>query len=339
MRWLGEALPDRNTEDNERGVAGVLVAGLMLVLLGAGAMAVDVGQVYAERAELQNAADAGALMAADVCSDASGCDVWLVTEQAEALANANSKDGRSEVTEVDTSVTGQVTVRTSTWNGVSNEGFLTKLFAQALPAPPVTVGAYAIATWEYPTKGVSKLPLTFATCEFIDDGLPHKILTSGAETCEALNPSGQEVPGGFAWLSPNGDEPCEVIAEVGEWNKVSSGASLPNECKYLFDASLSGKVIAIPVYGYTCAGFPADSTLWGNSCTGNNVHYMTEKWAGFQILAWNFPGLVHDPAPKKFSGSEKGIYGTFLGYSADPQDFTGGTTTPSGNVIVTRLIE
>lgn len=339
MRWLKRAFPKKDSPERDRGVSGVLVAGLMLVLIGAGAMAVDVGQIYAERAELQNAADAGALMAADLCSETGGCDLALVTEQAESLADANSKDGRSEVTEVDTTVTGQVTVRTSTWNGVSNEGFLTKLFAQALAAPPVSVGAYAVATWEYPTKGVSKLPLTFATCEFVDNGLPQKVLTSGAETCAALNPSGQEIPGGFAWLNPNGDEPCEVIAEVGEWNPVSSGASLPNECKYLFDSSLSGKVIAIPVYAYTCKGFPNNPALWGNSCTGNNVYYMIEKWAGFQILAWDFPGQTYDPAPKKFTSSEKGIYGTFMGFSADPNDFTGGTTTPNGNVVVTKLIE
>lgn len=339
MRWLTNAIPDKRSPENERGVSGVLVAGLMLVLIGAGAMAVDVGQIYAERAELQNAADAGALMAADICSETGGCDLDTVTTQAESLADANSKDGRTEVTEVDLTVPGQVTVRTSTWNGVSNDGFLTKLFAQALAAPPVKVGTYAVATWEYPAKGVSRLPLTFATCEFIDDGLPHKVLTSGTETCKATNPSGQEIPGGFAWIDPNGDDPCEVVAEVGEWNKVSSGASLPNECKYLFDSSLSGKIIAIPVYAYTCAGFPPNPALWGTSCTGNNVHYMIEKWAGFRIEAWDFPGQKYDPAPTKFTAGEKGIYGTFLGYSADPNEFSGGSTTPNGNVVVTKLVE
>ncbi len=59
--------------DKERGAAGVLVAVMMLVLIGAGAMAVDVGQIYAERAQLQNAADAGALAVAQSCRKAGAC--------------------------------------------------------------------------------------------------------------------------------------------------------------------------------------------------------------------------------------------------------------------------
>ena len=45
---------------------------MMLVLIGAGAMAVDVGQIYAERAQLQNAADAGAMAVAKQCHEAGG---------------------------------------------------------------------------------------------------------------------------------------------------------------------------------------------------------------------------------------------------------------------------
>mgnify|MGYP000270931496 CR=1 FL=1 len=61
--------------DRERGAVGVLVAVMMLVLIGAGAMAVDVGQIYAERAQLQNVADAGAMAAAQRCHKAGGCTV------------------------------------------------------------------------------------------------------------------------------------------------------------------------------------------------------------------------------------------------------------------------
>ncbi len=59
----------RRAEDNEKGAAGVLVAVMMLVLIGVGAIAVDVGQIYAERAGLQNAADAGALAGARLFAD------------------------------------------------------------------------------------------------------------------------------------------------------------------------------------------------------------------------------------------------------------------------------
>ena len=55
---------------DERGVIGVLVAVLIGggVLTGMGALVVDVGQLYQERAELQNGADAAALGVAKSCA-------------------------------------------------------------------------------------------------------------------------------------------------------------------------------------------------------------------------------------------------------------------------------
>ena len=54
---------------NERGGISVMVALLMVVLLGAAAVAIDTGLIYAERAELQNGADAAALAIAEECAN------------------------------------------------------------------------------------------------------------------------------------------------------------------------------------------------------------------------------------------------------------------------------
>jgi Flp pilus assembly protein TadG len=352
--------------ENERGAAGVLVAVTMLVLIGAGALAVDVGQIYAERAQLQNAADSGALAVVEACYE-TPCSQDDAETIAESLANANSNDGESSVAEVDMTVANRVTVRTTTQSG--GNSFLTKMFASALDAPAVTVGAYATATFLYPPTGVSVLPLVFATCEFVDDGQPHKILThsgsAGAPSpakenptkesddkgkekddssesgpknpvnCNATNPSGQIVPGGFAWLNPNRDVECEVRATVGEWSDGSEGLAVPTECKDLFDPdatpSLKDRTVALPVYAYTCEGMA--------KCTGSHTKYMIEKWAGFKIERWKFPGHSYDPSPGVFAGGETGLYGTFVGYAADPALFTGGSSTPNGNVVVIDLID
>ena len=55
---------------DERGAIGVLIGVLIGggVLLGMGALAIDVGQLYQNRAELQNGADAAALAVADSCA-------------------------------------------------------------------------------------------------------------------------------------------------------------------------------------------------------------------------------------------------------------------------------
>ena len=331
----------KDQKDHERGAAGVMVAVMMIVLIGAGALAVDTGQIYAERAQLQNAADAGALAGVDICSEAGGCTQADANAVAEALADSNSNDNKSTVQSVDLSVPGEVTVTTSTKDGTTNAGFLSKMFASALNAPAATVGATATAKWLYPTKGITVLPLTFAPCEFKDDGLPHKILIQGgAQDCNGLNPSNQIIPGGFAWLNPDGSTGCNVTAEVGQWSKTSAGAAVPNGCIDLFNPSLNpslaGSTVALPVYKYTCDGMPAAQF---GTCNGSSVQYFIEKWAGFKIQAWNLSGQAkYDPTPV-FSGSEKGLYGTFVGYSADPNLFTGGTTTPTGNVVVLGLIK
>ena len=79
---------------DDSGAVGVLVAILVGggVILGLGAMVVDVGQVYAERAQLQSGADAGALAVAKSCAQGT-----CATGAASSYANANSAHGSSAV--------------------------------------------------------------------------------------------------------------------------------------------------------------------------------------------------------------------------------------------------
>jgi Flp pilus assembly protein TadG len=86
MRLLGR---------DEQGAIGVLVAVLIGggVLLGMGALAVDVGQLYQNRAELQNGADAAALAVAESCargSCATGIAAQYATGNASALTGHNA---------------------------------------------------------------------------------------------------------------------------------------------------------------------------------------------------------------------------------------------------------
>jgi hypothetical protein len=111
-------------------------------------------------------------------------------------------------------------------------------------------------------------------------------------------------------------------------------------CIDLFNPSinptLANSTVAIPVYKYTCNGMPAAQF---GTCNGSTVQYFIEKWAGFKLQAWNLSGQAKFDPTNVFGGSEKGLYGTFVGYSADPGLFTGGSTTPTGNVVVLGLIK
>lgn len=332
---------------SERGVVAPLTAILMVFLLGMAAFAVDVASMYSEHAQLQNGADSAALAIANQCATApvaSPCPAGDYSSIAAPYANGNSLDSMSNVLKatLDTSNPSLQVVDVTTQSKDSTGVHFSLTFARALGFQYSDIQATAQATWFYPTKGYTALPLTFAPCEFIDDNAPHKILTQGgahgALDCNALNPSGQIIPGGFAWLMPDSvaGNTCSITAEVGKWNKTSSGASVPYGCMSLFNAALLGQTVALPVYAYTCKGLTPGPTdpAWG-SCSGNNVYYYIKEWAGFKILGWNFPS--NSAGPNVFGHGENGIYGTFVGYAADPSQFSGGSGTPLGTVVVPKL--
>jgi hypothetical protein len=81
-------------------MVAILLAGG--VLLGFGAIAIDVGQFYVEREELQSGADAAAMAIAKAClTNSPHCvDRSHLISLAQVYANANAADGRSRVATV-----------------------------------------------------------------------------------------------------------------------------------------------------------------------------------------------------------------------------------------------
>lgn len=172
---------------NQRGGIAVLVAVLLGggVLVGMGALVVDVGQLYQERAELQSGADAAALAVAKSCATGS-----CKPELAPGYANANAKDGAATVNSVCGSgtlvpcsaSTGAITdcpplpaaganyvdVHTSTKTS-SNSPLLPPVFARALLGngsySGSTVYACARAAWGGPSAART-IALTISACEW-----------------------------------------------------------------------------------------------------------------------------------------------------------------------------
>lgn len=299
--------------EGERGAAGVTVAVMMLVLIGAGAMAVDVGQIYSERSQLQNGADAGALAVALSCKQ-STCNSAL----ADGLANSNSNDAASTAV-VDLSQTGLVTVTTSTKNGSSS--FLTNLFANAINAGPVTVGAQATAGFGVPGSG-SGFPLALSDNCFN--------LATGSQTAEVqkmsykpggtcTGPSGTQIPGGWGWLDE--DSPCVANTQVGTNDMGSDpGNNPPSGCATI----LGNWKATLLAGGEVKVEFPVFDTSSG---TGQGGSFHVIGYATFKIWGWKFgnngvyefrnsasdPGMTSSLACS--GGNDRCVIGQFVKYT------------------------
>jgi Flp pilus assembly protein TadG len=338
----------KNEPGKERGAAGVMVALLMLVLIGAGAMAVDVGQIYAERAQLQNAADAGAMAAAQRCHAAGGCTAAQAKAWAAALSGPNSNDGATSVDSVDLSVPNQVTVVTSTLNGTS--GFLTKMFASALNAPPVKVGAHATAAIDTP-PGATAFPLAFSDCTFDLSGAASSGAVQlikykpGVGTCTST--SGHVIPGGFGWLDQTA--PCEADTSAGGIAGSDTGADYPNTPPggAACDAILTGWRNTIMAGGSVEGTFPVYDNYGG---TGTNAWMHIRGYATFKMIGWRFAGsgtpqVFRSGMPYVISASNvcdnpcRGVIGQFVKFeSIDSVGDSPGAGPDLGSVII-RLIK
>ncbi|MFC9350795.1 TadE/TadG family type IV pilus assembly protein [Arthrobacter sp. NPDC057013] len=330
--------------EQERGAAAVLVAVMMLVLMGAGALAVDVGQIYAERAQLQNAADAGAIAIAQACH-ATGCTQSQAEAIAQDLANSNSNDASSKVLQVDMSVANQVTVRTTTRDGTSGAGFLRQMFSSAVNAPPATVGAHATAALEFPTRG-SGFPLAISNhCYNLSAALAtgevQKISYKPGGTC--TGPSGTQIPGGWGWLDRS--SPCVATTQNGN-NQIGSdpGNNPPTDCQNV----LSGWKATILAGGEVDVAFP----IFDNATNqGQNGQFHIIGYATFKIWGWKFgnngvyefrntstsPGMTSALACS--GGNNRCVIGQFIKFESI-DSFTGGSGggTNLGTVII-KLID
>ncbi len=162
---------------DDAGATIVLVSLMMVVLLGMGALVVDVGQLYAERRELQNGADAAALAVAQDCA---GGDCRDETTTADTYADDNAHDGKAAVDEVCGSgpgltpcATPTANVPASDWVKVTtvtpDDDKVDFVFAPILGHDAGTVDATAVAAWGAVGRATT-LPLTFSECEYAELG-------------------------------------------------------------------------------------------------------------------------------------------------------------------------
>lgn len=249
----------------DRGAIAVLVALSMVALLGFTALGVDGGQIWSDRKQLQNGADAGALAIAQACATGN-CGSYNLT--ADQYAKDNKFDGKASGTaKLDTGA-GTVTVEAKSTRDL--------LFAPVIGIPTADIAATATARWRV-ISGGTFLPLTISLCAFyaqvgnvvgtpIADGTPMTIYyntpltgTASIDPKDVCGPDpGSKPPGGFSWI---GDSNCSATVSVGVPVPSQTG-NLGKGCT--FGGGLVGQTIQFPVFD-SIAGTGAGATydVWG----------------------------------------------------------------------------
>lgn len=332
---------------DERASAAIIVAILMTVLMGMGAIVIDVGALYQERRELQNGADAGALAVAEDCAKG---DCGSPSATADPLVDSNADDGESTLDGVSVDLaaqTAKVDVSTSTADGGAQVSFS---FAPILGFTGETVHASAMARWSAIDSGPA-LPLAISACEFDrmvgdPDSLPsgEVIITfhdgNTAEPCSG--PAGQNIPGGFGWLDESDCLADPHVDPAGIWMSSNTGVSVPGGCSAA-DFPV-GTPILFPIFD--------DASGTGNNGQFHVVGYSAMELSAFSLApggkTWTVgltecPGATGAPAvpgtkdPATPGKDATCIVGRFVEFfEADAT--TGGPSTPDFGVRTVELI-
>lgn len=331
----------------ERGAAAVVVAFTMVVLLGFAALAVDVGAMYAEKAQLQNGADATALAIAGDCAQGINC----ATAMADAdnhLASDNANDGSSGLFSVTQPSSNSVRVETNAQaNGSTNDSFAL-FFAKVLGNDTTVIHASAVASWGSPSAATT-LPWTISKCvyekylspsqladltatgTFSGDPTPTHVLLrydENAPDFPGCAPQNGYAPGGFGWLDrENG---CSAYVDLANSEMGNEpGNNFPSECNGIL-ATLKDEPIMLPIF----------STATG---TGQHATYELIGFIAFQVTGYKFGGgptvTSLDPAAPSCTGNCRGIQGYFTRYVSLEEGLSTTGGSPNYGVTVVSLTE
>lgn len=355
---------------DDQGAVAVLVAVAMVAMLGFGAVVVDVGQVYAERRQLQNGADAAALALAMDCPTSTGCSSdTSAAGPAGVKANQNANDGAATVSEVCGTGSGlggcapvsdigpwdcravpaalsaapYVQVRTQT--RTAGGGSLVPPFLAQVLVPGYAgtdVRACARASWGPPASLASGLPLTISDCEFA------WITGSGF----APPPPYPPYPAGFEQVvhfhSQDGPSPCPTSGAGADLPGGFGWLDTGSDCEIVTDAD--GNPTADPgVSPPSSCSVDYLKSLIGQAIhipvydaatlNGNNGTYQIKGYAAFVLTGYWFTGQYREPSivtgTNLCSGQDRCIYGFFTEALAPSTGTIG--TGPSLGVTVVQL--
>lgn len=295
-----------------------MVALMMVVLLGMAALAVDVGAMYVEKAQLQNGADAAALAIAQDCS---GGNCGVVADVGQFAADSNAGDETSGVMSITFPAAGRVRVQTNAREAVTGANHFSLSFARVLGFESTEITAAATASWGAPTGG-STLPWTLSECvfrqslsapqlaqlnstgNFVGDprGTPRILLRYDQDASSPGYPGcgvhDGYAKGGFGWL--DGSDCAATVVAPGTVG-ADTGNNFPSDCVDELP-NLTSQPIMIPLFS-------------SSALTGTRATYTLVGFAAFQVTGYKFAGgnthTLKDPLAPNCTGNCRGIQGFF----------------------------
>ncbi|MGC0236933.1 pilus assembly protein TadG-related protein [Arthrobacter sp. SD76] len=329
----------------EKGAVSVIVALLLVTLLGFTAIAVDVGVIYSERAQLQSGADASAIALAQKCArDATDAQCSTTSTLAGSLANQNALDGMSKVHSIQLDKTARtVSVTTSAKEIGGKDNSVSLFFANAIGIPSKEVGARSSAAWGSPKAGRTAFPLAFSICQVKDNiGGALQLLQEHGKNANAdcnYGPSGAAVQGGFGWLVQDAGKCGGTIDLAVSEGGSDPGNNAPGNCSTELNrwasemAAGRDVIVLLPVFDKVTG-------------TGAGAIYGMVSFAAFKVTGWKFSGDSTLPytfqnrastttgvtSATECRGECRGIIGKFVkyvsladGYTLGPVDQYGAT--------------
>jgi hypothetical protein len=319
--------------NDERGAVAVFVAVLTLVIMGCGAIVLDVGALYQERRELQSGADAAALAVAQDCA-VDTCDPSTAPGgTADTYGDANALDGDSNIAEIcgvgpglpDVPCTnppdipenakGWVQVTTSTRDAYRNLNRISFGFARVLGHEGNTLVARTTVAWGS-AGGMATAPLMFSACEYFAQvenigfapGPPYDVEANAPYWTRvyfgADSGGGNYVPEGCDDNPANQDQPggfgwLDTDSNDGESTTCLAYTSEDGT----MDADTGTNVVKDDgEYCYPKVGevnfFPY---YYLSSGTGSGAEYEVADYGAFYVTGYSFGGNKSHTAPEGFT--------------------------------------
>jgi Flp pilus assembly protein TadG len=331
--------------DGERGAVSVIVAIMLVVLLGFGAIAVDVGMLYAERTQLRNGADAAALAVAQKCAksapSSSDADCSTTSALAASLANSNANDGRSNIKSIILDTPNRkVTVTAGAQEKGKSPNEVSLFFARVFGLNTAEVNAPSTVAWGSPEKGATAFPITVSICQVRNKTDIMQLLRlhgTGANPSCFYGPSGAAVEGGFGGLKQDAGQ-CGAIIDIA---KSMDNGDTGNNPQPNCDETLNGWAADMNAGKDVIILLPIFNKVTG---TGNNAIFGLTTFAAFKVAGWKVgnTGLPYTfrnrtpdvPAALECKEPCRGIIGTFVKYVSLANGYTLGPVNPDGATVV-----